>query len=117
MQYCDLTDSVLLWSSEEVIVPYVSPLDEKVHRYFVDFWMKILNTEGKEECLLIEIKPKKRTIKPELANKKMTRGRLNEMREWIINCTKWEAAEKFCETRGWKFKVLTEQEIFGTKTV
>lgn len=116
MQYCDLTESVTAWASEEVVVPYISPIDEKVHRYFVDFWIKTVNLEGKEECFLIEIKPKKRTVKPELQGKKMTQGRLNEVREWMINTSKWEAAERFCESRGWKFKVLTENEIFGSKT-
>ena len=116
MQYCDLTESVAAWASEEVVVPYISPIDGKVHRYFVDFWIKTISPEGIEECLLIEIKPKKRTVKPEIQNKKMTQGRLNEIREWMVNTSKWEAAEKFCESRGWKFKVLTEQDIFGTKT-
>lgn len=113
MQYCDLTESVLKWSSEEIIVPYISPLDDKVHRYFVDFWIKTLSPEGTEECMLIEIKPKKRTVKPNTTGK-MTRTKVNEMREWIINSSKWEAAKKFCDVRGWKFKILTENEIFGT---
>jgi hypothetical protein len=39
MVYCDNTKSVLEWGSEEVIIPYVSPWDGKVHRYFPDFYM------------------------------------------------------------------------------
>ena len=113
MQYCDLNESIVGWSSEEVVVPYWSPLDNKPHRYYVDFWVKTMTAEGKEECMLIEIKPRNKTSKPELGNKKMTRAKLNEMRDWIINSSKWEAAEKFCQSRGWKFKVLTEKDIFG----
>lgn len=115
MQYCDLTDSVTAWSSEEVVIPYVSPIDNKIHRYFVDFWIKTLTEQGKEEYLLIEIKPKKKTVKPVIAEQKMTKTKLIEMRDWMINLTKWQAAENFCKDRGWKFKILTEEDIFGYK--
>ena len=113
MQYCDTTEAIVSWSSEEVVVPYWSPLDEKVHRYYVDFWVKTVALDGKEECMLIEIKPKKKTSKPEFGNKKMNFAKMNEMKDWIINTSKWDAAEKFCSVRGWKFKILTENDIFG----
>ena len=113
MQYCDSTDAILKWSSEEVIVPYLSPLDGKTHRYFVDFWIKTVTEETKEECMLIEIKPKSMTKQPITEGKPMTKGRYNQMRDWIINSTKWDAARAFCESRGWKFKILTEVDIFG----
>ena len=116
MQYCDLTESILKWSSEEIIVPYRSPVDGKVHRYFVDFWIKAKNSQGLEECMLIEIKPKKMTTQPITEGKKMTRNKINEIRDWMVNSSKWEAARAFCADRGWKFKILTEEEIFGKAT-
>lgn len=116
MTFCDDTDSVLEWSSEEVIVPYRSPLDKRVHRYFVDFWVKVRNKEGLVETMLVEIKPKKQTVEPVLEGKKPTRKNLELARDWIINSAKWEAAREYCADRGWTFKVLTEDNIFGAKS-
>lgn len=114
MQYCDTNESILEWSSEEVIVPYRSPLDGKIHRYFVDFWIKTKDSDSKEKCILVEIKPKNMTEKPMInESKKMSKSSIIKMRDWIINSTKWEAAKNYCADRGWEFKILTEQEIFG----
>lgn len=114
MLYCDLNDSVVSWSSEEIVIPYRSPIDEKIHRYFVDFWLKTKTPEGAEKCMLIEIKPKSMTEKPIIQeSKKMTKTSMLKMRDWIINTAKWEAARNYCADRGWEFKILTETEIFG----
>jgi hypothetical protein len=114
MQYCDFNESILSWSSEEVTVPYKSPLDGKIHRYFVDFWIKTKQTDGTEKCILIEIKPKNMTEKPTIdESKKLTKTAMIKMRDWIINTSKWQAAKTYCEDRGWEFKILTEKEIFG----
>ena len=59
MRYLDGNDSILKWSSEEIIIPYRSPIDGKVHRYFPDFWVKTSQGET-----LIEIKPKIQTKPP-----------------------------------------------------
>jgi hypothetical protein len=118
MLYCDLNDSVISWSSEEIVVPYRSPLDNKIHRYFVDFWIKTKDSENKEKCLLVEIKPKNMTEKPVIQEgKKLTKSSMIKMRDWIINSAKWQAAKEYCADRGWEFKILTEQEIFGVKGV
>ena len=61
MKLCDSNSNILEWSSEEVIIPYKSPIDGKFHRYFVDFWVKQKNTKGEIVEKLIEIKPKKYT--------------------------------------------------------
>ena len=44
MVYCDRNEKVLEWGSEEVIIPYLSPWDNKFHRYFPDFYMKVKQT-------------------------------------------------------------------------
>ena len=41
MVYCDRNEKVLEWGSEEIIIPYLSPWDNKLHRYFPDFYMKV----------------------------------------------------------------------------
>ena len=51
MKWCDRNVNILEWGSEEFFIPYVSPLDNRVHRYFPDFYMKIKESNGKV-CLL-----------------------------------------------------------------
>lgn len=111
MKFCDLNESILEWSSEEVVVPYRSPLDKKLHRYYVDFWVKMKDKDGNIKCQLVEIKPEKQTKEPKKP-KKQTRRYLKEVKTWIINSTKWTAAKEFCEARDWKFVVLTEKQLF-----
>jgi hypothetical protein len=118
MVFCDTNDNVIEWSSEEIIVPYRSPFDQKIHRYFVDFWIKVKNKEGTLDTLLVEIKPKKKTIKPEMpvgVGAKVSKGKMTEIRDWMVNNAKWKAAQEFCSDRKWKFQILTEDDIFGGK--
>ena len=58
MVYCDRNDNIIEWGSEEVIVPYRSPWDGKIHRYFPDFYMKVKQTNGTYKKFIIEVKPK-----------------------------------------------------------
>ncbi len=111
MVFCDKNDNVLEWSSEEVIVPYMSPIDRKMHRYFVDFLVKVKNKNSVVETLLIEVKPKKQ-CQPPKPPKRKTRKFFHEVKAWGINSAKWEAARKYSELRGWKFKILTEDTLF-----
>jgi hypothetical protein len=108
-KYCDLNENVLEWGSEEIALPYRSPLDDKIHRYFPDFYIKV-NESGTIKKYLIEIKPKKQTIKPNIP-KRQTKGYLYEVFEYAKNQAKWEAAEEFCKDRNWQFKVLTEDDL------
>ena len=36
MVYLDQHPEVISWGSEEIIIPYKSPIDNRYHRYFVD---------------------------------------------------------------------------------
>lgn len=115
--FCDTNTNVVEWSSEEIVVPYRSPFDGKIHRYFVDFCIKVKNKDGLIETLLIEIKPKKKTQKPNSVciGSHVSKGKLIEIKDWMINNAKWEAAREFCADRKWKFQILTEDHIFGEK--
>ena len=75
MVYLDNTPAVLKWSSEEIIIPYVSPLDNRVHRYFPDFYMKYKNSSGQIVEDLIEVKPFKQTSPPNPKRKLTKTGR------------------------------------------
>lgn len=116
MKYCDMNDNVLAWSSEEVRVPYISPLDGRRHTYYVDFWMRVLNKNGKERCYLVEIKPESQTRAPVLKEgKKPTRTQRTQMMTYLKNVRKWESARDYAENRGWKFVIITEKTLFGGK--
>ena len=110
MVWCDKNKNILEWGSEEIALPYRSPLDNKIHRYFPDFYVKVLETNGSIKKMLIEIKPKKQCIEPKVQKKK-TKGYIYEVKEYVRNQAKWEAAKEFCEDRQWEFKVITEDEL------
>ena len=110
-RWCDKNPNVVEWSSESVAVPYTSPLDGRPHRYFVDNVVKI--KEGNNIIkYLIEIKPKKQTIKPTSHGNKKKSTILYESMEYVRNIAKWEAAKKWCASRGYKFQILTEDHLF-----
>jgi hypothetical protein len=110
MRFCDNHPNVIQWGSEEVVIPYISPIDGKVHRYFTDFIVKQLNTMGKKETLIIEVKPKAQTRPPEKKSR-VTKRYLTEVKTWGVNQAKWKAANEFCKDRGWKFKIVTEDDL------
>lgn len=110
MKYCDLNENILEWGSEEIALPYRSPIDGKIHKYFPDFYIKVKEQTGKIKKYIIEIKPKKQTIEP-TPQKRKTKGYIFEVTEWVKNQEKWKAAKEFCEDRQWEFKVITEDEL------
>lgn len=110
MNWCDSTSAVLEWGSEVAVIPYVSPVDNKVHRYFVDFYMKIQDKNGNIEKYLVEVKPKKFTQEP-VKPKRVTKQFIEEVFTYGVNQAKWKAAREFCDDRRWKFVVLTEDEL------
>ncbi len=110
MKYCDSNPNILEWGSEEFCLPYRSPLDNKVHRYFPDFYIKVKENTGQIKKYIIEVKPQRQCIEPK-PQKKKTRTYIYEVREYAKNQAKWKAAEEYCLDRGYEFKVLTEKEL------
>jgi len=109
MKWLDENPSVIWWASEELIIKYRSPLDQKIHRYFPDFIVRLKQKNGTESTVVIEIKPQKQTVKPE--QKRKTKRYLQEAATYAVNQEKWRAADLFCKEHGWQFKVLTEKDI------
>jgi hypothetical protein len=105
MNWCDMNDDVREWSSEEVVIPYRSPLDSRVHRYYVDFLVRI-----REQTYLIEVKPERFTKEPAIPKRK-TKRFLNEVAQYAVNQAKWKSAREFCADRKWEFKIITEKEL------
>ena len=110
MVYCDKNQNILEWASEEIAIPYRSPIDNRVHRYFPDFYMKVKETNGKIKNYVIEVKPAKQT-KPPTKPKRQTKGYIREAYEYAKNQAKWKMAKEFCADRQWEFKVVTEKEL------
>lgn len=106
LKWCDENPDVVLYSSEEIVVPYVSPIDGEYHRYFVDFWIKMKS--GQE--LLIEVKPEKQT-KPPKQPKKLNESYIKELETWNVNQAKWNAAIKYARMKGMTFRVWTEKSL------
>jgi len=110
MVYCDTNQNVLEWGSEEIVLPYRSPVDNKIHRYFPDFYIKVQEATGRIKKYLIEIKPL-RQCSPPPKPKRQTKKYLGEAYEYAKNQAKWAAAREYCKDRMWEFKVLTENEL------
>ena len=111
MNYCDITESVNEWQSEEFWIPYRSPLDNKVHRYFPDFFLKYSDTNGKPRSMVVEVKPDKETKMPVTNPKRRTKSWAYSVRTWAINQAKWKAAKEYCKDRGYEFKIMTEYDL------
>ena len=110
MVYCDKNAKILEWGSEEIALPYISPHDSRVHRYFPDFYIKVQENTGKIKRYLIEVKPLKQTTKPKKP-KRQTKGYIREAFEYARNQAKWKAAREYCADRMLEFKVITEKEL------
>jgi hypothetical protein len=110
MRFFDENDDVLEWSSEETVVPYISPIDSRKHRYFPDFLIKIKQKDGTIKTLMVEVKPKAQTQEPKVQSKK-TRKYINEVTTWGVNQSKWKYAREYCADRQWDFIILTEEHL------
>ena len=109
-QWCDTQPNVLKWASEEFSIPYVSPKDGKVHRYYPDFLIEYRDTSGKVKKQIIEVKPKRQTKPPERKSR-VTKSYLYEAATYEINMAKWKAAVEFAKDNGIEFKIITEDEL------
>ena len=117
-QYLDQHSAVVEWSSESIVIPYISPLDGKLHRYFPDFWYKYLDREGNYAELLVEIKPyvEKMLAESPSPPKRMTKGAIQRIHTALKNAAKWKYARHWCEQEQQKerkifFTIITENEF------
>jgi hypothetical protein len=113
MQYCDLTESVISYQSEEFWIPYRSPLDGKIHRYFPDFFLKYKDKDGKTRNMVVEIKPAKDLKEPQTNPTRRTKSWAYSVKMWATNQAKWTAAKEWCADHNYEFKIMTEKELFG----
>jgi hypothetical protein len=109
IRYLDENPNIIWWGSEELPIPYISPIDKRKHRYFPDFIAKIRKSDGKVMTYIIEVKPEKQTKPP--TQKRKTKTFIQEAMTYEVNKAKWYAAEEFCKDHGWQFLVLTEKHL------
>lgn len=110
MIYCDNNPSIVQWASEEVVIAYKSPLDNKIHRYYPDFYLKVKQKDNSYKNIIVEIKPLKQCSPPKIPKRK-TIHYLNEVKTWAVNEAKWKAAKEWCADRKFEFKIITEKEL------
>ena len=110
MQWCDKNENVLKWGSEEIIIPYISPVDNRIHRYFPDFYIRARTRNDGVKKFIIEVKPKAQCSPPKPQRRK-TRKFLNEVKTYAVNDAKWKAAREYCKDRRMTFMILTEKEL------
>ena len=108
--WCDKNPSIIKWKSEETIIPYRCPTDNRIHRYFVDFQIQVKKKDSTLMTYLVEVKPSSQAKMPKYPGR-TTKRYLAESMTYMKNQAKWEAAKKYAEDRGWQFKVITEYEL------
>ena len=108
--WADRKDSVVSWASEEINIPYISPKDNRVHRYYPDFLIKVKESNNRIKTYVVEVKPKKQTIPPKKRSK-ITKSYIYECQTYAVNQAKWKAASEFCKDNRIEFKIITEDEL------
>ena len=109
-QWCDMNNSIISWASEEFSIPYVSPKDNRVHKYYPDYLIKVKEKNDMIKTYVVEVKPYKQTRPPKTPKRK-TKSYLTECVTYAVNQAKWKAAKEFCEDHRIEFKVVTEKEL------
>lgn len=104
-QFLDSNPNVINWGSESVAIPYIKPTDQRVHKYYPDYFVVYKDKNGIEHREMIEIKPLKQA-------KLSKRANLYEQVTYAINVAKWESAKRWCDQHGITFRVVTEKELF-----
>jgi hypothetical protein len=109
-RFCDTSSNVKKWSCEPFHIKYLSPKDNKFHRYYIDLFVEF--NDGKK--FIVEVKSSGETSAPKVPKKITKKSEANyrkAVQTWLINSAKWKAAESFAQDKGIKFIFLTEKEL------
>lgn len=108
----DRSSEVISWASESLHIPYKSPIDKKFHRYFPDLLAKVKKEDWDEPVTyLIEIKPKELCKQPKQPKKGKTKSYLKEVKRYVKNQAKWDAAKRWADRKGFSFIIMTEEGL------
>ena len=113
MDRFDKDSNVVWWQSEEIAIPYRSPVDGRIHRYFPDFLVYLRDNTNKTKTVMIEVKPAVQTKPPILKEGQNPRSKkyINEVFTYGVNTAKWKSAREYCIDRGYEFLIMTEKEL------
>ncbi len=117
LKWCDLSPTIIKYSSEPLGIPFLNPLDKKGHIYYIDFYIQVRKTDGNIEDYLVEVKPNKYVVEPKKPNRmtdKATSNYVYAAKQYIINQAKFEAAKNFAAQKGLKFGIITENFLFNS---
>ncbi len=109
LNWCDNNKSVMFYNSEGCRIDYFSPVDNKMHKYHVDFVAKMKLKDGSLKTFAIEVKPKSQCSPPRKSSNK--ERMITEITTYVVNKAKWEAAEAFCKKNNMTFIILTEEDL------
>ncbi len=106
--WCDTSNSVIEWGSEEIVIPYISLVDGRKHKYYIDFYIKAKNDKI-ESQYIIDVKPFKQTLPPEAKGSKISQAK--RLIEYNRNKSKWSAAIEYALNNKMKFEIWTEKTL------
>ena len=106
MKFCDENPAIAAWASEAIKIPYRSPITGKPTVYVPDFFIQYKDRKGAHKVEVIEIKPSNQALRESIGKNKQNQA------SYAINMAKWEAAGKYCKSKGIGFRVITEKELF-----
>ena len=114
MHRCDQHPNIQKWASESIKIPYWNPYKKGAPGipntiYVPDFLMQYIDKNGKQHVDIVEIKPLNQTIKEK------ARGARNKIL-LSINKMKWKTAQEWCAAHGYRFRVMTEADMFTQLT-
>ncbi len=108
-RWADKNPNVIHWSSESVIIPYLNPVDGRMHKYYTDAFL-VLKEGDKLQKYIVEIKPKSQTVPP-VQGKQRKKTLLFEVQRWAQNQAKWKFTEDYCKRNNMRFQILTEENL------
>lgn len=109
LKWLDDHPDIVYFASEELVIPYLNPVDGRVHRYFPDFIIKVRDKNNKITTYVLEVKPEVQTRMP--TQRKKTQKFIKEAMTYAVNQAKWKYANEYCIDKGWKFKIITEKDL------
>jgi hypothetical protein len=115
-QFCDNTESVVLWGSESTSIKYWNPILKKEATYWVDCYMATKTPDGSIIKWLIEVKPNKYLNPPEEPKRLTEKATLNYARHakaYVINDAKFKAAQVYAKKNNMRFGIITENFLFN----
>lgn len=109
LRWCDNTPAVKKFSSEPFSIPYLDPVDKRVHNYFIDYWMELEKEDGTLQRWIVEVKPARHVAMPDPPKNQTAKSLANhisQVKRVMKNIAKFQAARNYAKQQKMKFAVL-----------